>query len=354
MELIAGRGRGLFAIPALGVLHVLSWFYGALISIRNWYYNRWSLPVWLEVPVISVGNITVGGTGKTPMAIWLCKQMLKRKLKPAVLSRGYKATDTTGPDELLLVNRQCPEAVAVAHPNRPDAGRLAVQEYKAEAAILDDGFQHRRLGRDLDIVLIDATRPFGYEHLLPRGLLREPLENLKRAEAIVITRCEQCDVPAIQKIENRIEQICPQVPIVHAVHRPSGFTDLAGKLISAPVGRRAGCFAGIARPEAFVNSLIETSVSIAETRWWPDHHAYTPADAELIIQWIKQAQLDCLITTEKDAVKLASMEVDWPVPVTVLRIELQIISSDRKVMDDLIDTMLRDYKEQVEPKDATD
>ena len=187
MTLIAGGG-GLGASVMRGLLRGPAWLYGRGMAIRNAYYNKWALPIWLEAPVISVGNLTVGGTGKTPMTLWLCRRMLERGRKPAVLSRGYKATRGGIADEILMLSQCCPEAVVVAHPNRAAAGRLAIAEYQAGAIILDDGFQHRRVGRDLDIVLIDATLPFGYEHLLPRGLLREPVHSLRRAEAVVVTR----------------------------------------------------------------------------------------------------------------------------------------------------------------------
>ncbi|MHC4442722.1 MAG: tetraacyldisaccharide 4'-kinase [Planctomycetota bacterium] len=354
MELISGHRRGVLALLVRGLLRILSWLYAVVIGIRNHYYDRWSFPIWLEVPVISVGNLTVGGTGKTPMTIWLCQQMLKLGRKPAVLSRGYKASEQSGPDELLLVGRHCPEAVAVGNPNRVSAGELAIEKYAVKSAILDDGFQHRRMGHDLDIVLIDATLPFGYEYLLPRGLLREPVSNLKRAEAIVITRCDQCEPATIKEIEARIRQINPEVPIVHAVHKATGFTDLSGKEVPPPLGRRAGCFAGIARPEAFVNTLIEMNVSIADARWWPDHHGYLSADVELIGEWVRQSQLDCLVTTEKDAVKLESLEADWPVPLISLVVEMDMLNDGEKVLNDVITTMLRDHQEQPEPTIAND
>src|SRR5687767_13016906 len=153
LELISKQRRGLLASIACGGLSALSWFYAAAIKIRNGYYDRFSLPIWLEVPVISVGNLTVGGTGKTPMSIWLCERMLERDLKPAVLSRGYKGSAESGADEMLLVSRRVPKAIVIANPDRAKAGELATAEYDARIVILDDGFQHRRLGRDLDITL---------------------------------------------------------------------------------------------------------------------------------------------------------------------------------------------------------
>jgi len=345
IELISGRRGGLLAVPGRGLLRGLSWGYGGLIRLRNRYYDRWALPAWLAVPVISVGNLTVGGTGKTPMALWLCRRLLERGLKPAVLSRGYKASQEGLADELLLISRRCPEAVAVAHANRIAAGHLAVNQYGVQVAVLDDGFQHRRLGRDLDLVLVDATRPFGYGHLLPRGLLREPIRGLQRADAVVVTRCDQCPARGLADLDAAIRGVNPQVPVVHAVHRPTGFADLAGRPVHPPARSGLGCFAGIARPEAFARTLADMNITPADIRWWPDHHVYTPADVEVIRSWAREGRLKALVTTEKDAVKLAALEADWPVPVTALRVEIEMLGDGDRILAELIDTMLSEHEE---------
>lgn len=328
---------------ARGGLCALSGLYAAGIKVRNAYYDRFSLPIWLDVPVISVGNLTVGGTGKTPMSIWLCERMLERGLKPAVLSRGYKGSAESGADELLLVSRRVPKAVVVANPDRAKAGELAITEYDTQVAVLDDGFQHRRLGRDLDIVLIDATQPFGYGHVLPRGLLREPLTGLRRAEAVVITRCDQVRESELVALEANIRQIHPDVPVVRSVHRPKGFVDLHGGPVAEP-GKRIGAFAGIARPEAFLRSAASVGYVAVDHRWWPDHHAYTPQDVQSLAQWARDAGFDALVTTEKDAVKLAKMPAEWPVPVVALRVEIEMLDDGDKILGQLIDRMLADHE----------
>ncbi len=352
IQLISGERRGLGPLLGRGVLRGLSWGYGLGVSVRNRYYDRWALPIWLEVPVISAGNLTVGGTGKTPMTLWLCRRLLERGLKPAVLSRGYKVSKEGLADELLMVSRRCPEAVAIANPDRAAAGRLAVQDYGVQAAVLDDGFQHRRLGRDLDIVLIDATRPFGYGHLLPRGLLREPIRGLSRAEAVVVTRCDQCEPGALADVDAALRPVNPHVPIVHAVHRPAGFAELDGSEVAGPGGARIGCFAGIARPQSFERTLADTGIASADARWWPDHHVYTLADVDLIHTWVEGARLDSLVTTEKDAVKLAALDADWPVPVAALRVDIEMLDDGDKILTNLIDAMLREHEEADEPETA--
>jgi tetraacyldisaccharide 4'-kinase len=344
MRTISGQATGVGAMAARGLLRGLGCLYGSVLRVRNAYYDSWMGPAWLNVPVISVGNLTVGGTGKTPMCVWLCRRLLERGFKPAVVSRGYKASQEGLADELLMISRQCPKAVAVANPNRFRAGCLAIEEYGANVAVLDDGFQHRRLGRDLDIVLIDATRPFGFGYVLPRGLLREPLNGLRRADAVIVSRCDQCEPARLGEIGAAIRAIHPEVPVVHAVHRASGFVDLAGREMSQPPGGRMACFAGIARPEAFERTLAGTGLQVADARWWPDHHCYRAEDVELIRRWAERAGLDALVTTEKDAVKLASLKTDWPVPIAVLRIEMEMFGDGERVLLGLIDEVLRDYE----------
>ena len=330
-----------------GVLRLLSWDYRILIAVRNWWLGKIVMATYLDPPTISVGNITVGGTGKTPMTIWLCEQMLARGRKPAVLSRGYKASEQGG-DEILLVSQRCPEAVAIAHPDRGAAGRLAVSEYGVQAIILDDGFQHRRVYRDLDIVLIDATRPFGFGYLLPRGLLREPVKNLRRCHAIVITRADQCDRSQLDQIEARIREVHPDVPMVGAVHRPAGLTDLDGQPFALASRSRIGCFAGIARPEAFLRTLAGMGHHVAETRWWQDHHDYSDKDIAALRAWAHDQRLDVLVTTEKDAVKLRTIEAEWSVPVAVLRVDMVLLDDGEQVLAGLIDEMLKEHEDDDE------
>ena len=347
-ELISGRRRGPGAWVVRALLRPAAALYGMVLRARNWYYDRWAFPHWLDVPVISVGNLTVGGTGKTPMVIHLCRIMQQRGRKPAVLARGYKASREGLADELLLISVRVPGAVAIANPNRALAGEFAIQEHGAKAIILDDGFQHRRVGRDLDIVLIDATLPFGYGHILPRGLLREPLRGLARAELVIITRADRVDAAALRDIESTIRRHHPEVPILHAEHGPAGLFSFDGRRQEPPQGR-IGAVAGIARPDAFAATLAGMGLRPAATWWFDDHHAYTPADLTSLVEWARREQLDALIVTEKDAVKLAAIEFDWPLPVLALRIDIRLHGDGDKILADLIDRVLRDHEEHDEP-----
>ena len=343
LNLISGKRRGAMSAAARFLLRGCAMGYRSVIALRNHYYNTVAMPFWLDVPVISVGNLTVGGTGKTPMTLWICRQLLARGRKPAVLSRGYKASAEGLADELLMITRLCPQAVAIAHADRRAAGRLAVTEYGAQAAVLDDGFQHRKMGRDLDLLLIDATRPFGFGHLLPRGLLREPIHNLRRAGAIIVTRCDQATPEAMAEIESTVRWHSSDIPLVRAVHRPVGFVDLSGHEAPAPAAGRVGALAGIARPDAFERTLADAGVKVSDHLRLADHHVYSAADVESIGGWIRTAGLDAVVTTEKDAVKLERLEARWPVPILTLRIEIAMLDGGDKVVGDLIDEVLRDF-----------
>ena len=343
IEILNGNRRGVLASSIRGVLWGASKAYGGLLRLRNTWYDSLALPKWLDVPVISVGNLTVGGTGKTPMCGWLCRTLLDRGLKPAVLSRGYRASREGLADELVMLSRQFPQAVLVAHPDRYRAGLMATECYGAQAVILDDGFQHRRVGRDLDLLLIDTTRPFGFGHVLPRGLLREPARGLLRADCVVLTRCDQTEPQQVETLQAEIRRLHPQVPMVRAVHRPRGFTGLDGKPMEVGSGTRIGCFSGIARPDAFEQTLAAYGIRPADTQQWPDHHEYTAADADLIRRWVEQAKLDKLVTTEKDAVRLAALKIDWPVPIGALHIEMEMLDDGEAVLNGLVDGMLKEH-----------
>lgn len=354
LDLLAGRTRGPVAAATRAALGALALPYRAVTGLRNAWFDYVAFPAWLDVPTISVGNLTVGGTGKTPLTLWLCERLLGRGLKPAVLSRGYRADEEGRADELMLVTRRCPKAVAVGHPDRAASGRLAIEEYHVRAAILDDGFQHRRLGRDLDIVLIDAMEPWGHGRLLPRGLLREHPKGLRRADVAVITRCDQVEADALAALTRTINELNPDIPVIRCAHEPTGFVDLHDQEMALSKSARIGLFAGIARPEAFARTMAGFHAAPADTFWWPDHHIYSPEDARELIAWSRDARLDALVTTEKDAVKLAGLEVDWPVPVAALRIEIEFWGHDDKILERLIDQALEEYKNVRESQPRSD
>lgn len=344
MRIISGQARSLPSAAARLGLSGLASGYANLMRFRNFYYDYVKQPKFLPAPVFSVGNLTVGGTGKTPMCIWLCEELLRRDLKPAVLSRGYKSREGGMADELIMLSRRCPEAVAIANPDRMAAGEMAIKEFGAQAVILDDAFQHRRIDRDLDIVLVDATQPFGYEHVLPRGLLREPMGGLRRADVVILTRCNQADGSSIAETTRRIQALKPDVPVLRAHHRPHGFFGLNGESMSAPSGRRIGCLAGIARPQALGQTLLDMDLPLVAILGLADHHVYRSLDLPVFEQWIEEEGLDAIVTTEKDAVKLAELGWDAPVPISVLRVAIDFVDDDERATGELIDETLRSHR----------
>ncbi len=272
------------------------------------------------LPVISVGNITVGGSGKTPVAIWLAQLLHARGLKPAVIARGYGAADGALNDEMLLAARKCPYAVVLANPDRV-AGIDEAAFHGARLAILDDAFQHRRVRRNVDIVLVDATRGFGNGHMLPAGPLREPIGSLKRADIVLLTRVEQVGPERLAKLCEQIRRWAGEaVSIGRISFRQSSLTDLKFAPADGPAGP-AGVFAGIGNFGAFVETCRQAGVEVAGQMALPDHCRYDEALCRRIADWAAGSHLACLVTTEKDAAKLSRIEWRWPVPVRVLGIE---------------------------------
>ncbi|MBN1489943.1 MAG: tetraacyldisaccharide 4'-kinase [Phycisphaerae bacterium] len=332
-SLIAGRRAGVWAGLQRAALSVLSAGYRCGIGIRNAWYDYGVGVRSLPVPVISVGNLTVGGTGKTPMTLWLCEQLRREGRKPAVLSRGYRAAPGTPPDELAMLTHRCPQAVFVAHPDRLRSGLLAIESHGADVLVLDDGFQHRRVARDLEIVLIDATCPFGYGHVLPRGLLREPLSSLRRANVLVVTRADQVSAGELDALCRTLAKQALDCPILRCVHRPAGFTSLDGEPVESPApSRRVGLFAGIARPAAFEQTIAGLGLSAVPLRWYRDHHAYAPEDVAELAALARQQDVECLVTTEKDAVKLVPLTTTWPCPVCVVRVDVDFLGGDDTIL----------------------
>ncbi|MHC4480063.1 MAG: tetraacyldisaccharide 4'-kinase, partial [Planctomycetota bacterium] len=207
--------RGPFLLLARALLRGAAGGYGLGVALRNGLYRiGWRRPRRVGVPVISVGNITAGGTGKTPFVAWLARLLVIRKRWPAILSRGYGRDRRLGvDDENALLARLTPQVPIVVNSDRLEGAESAVSQHAADVLILDDGFQHRRIARDLDVVLIDALWPFGAGHLLPRGLLREPLGGLRRAGFFLITRADLVSAGRLRAIKERLSELGPGTPL---------------------------------------------------------------------------------------------------------------------------------------------
>jgi tetraacyldisaccharide 4'-kinase len=326
-NLISGRASERSAKLLRVLLTALSWPYALVVRLRNALYSSGLLRTHrANAAVISVGNLTTGGTGKTPLVVWLCQYTRQKGYRSAILTRGYKTQKEPMSDEPAVLAARCPDAQVIVNPDRVAGANEAINTYGAKVVILDDGFQHRRLGRDVDIVTVDATRPFGYNRLLPAGLLREPVTALRRAHAVVITRCDQVSRERLEQIEREIRRIHPQAVIATSTHVPVragsygdpeiGLDELRGKKVFA--------FCGVGNPQAFFDTIREIGCSLRGTRRFDDHCRYTDTCLGELCRQADLCKVDFMVTTQKDWTKIAQLNrpAEGP-PLAYLAIELQ-------------------------------
>jgi tetraacyldisaccharide 4'-kinase len=314
----------------------LSLLYGGAIRVRAWMYRKgWLKQKRLKATVISVGNLTVGGTGKTPIVIWLAEKFLAEGKSVAILSRGYRGSNGTS-DEIELMRFRLQGRVAFGvGKNRFAVGRRLETQQPIDIFILDDGFQHLQLARDLDILLLDASRPMREEVLLPAGRLREPLSAMNRANLVVFTRTET--VPGILEAVEKLSEF----PVFAAATRLLGFRRYGGGIpLQSAKEIGAGpffAFCGLGNPEAFFRDLQTWGLSICGQAVFADHHRYTEHDVLKLKEAGNKAGANAFVTTEKDAQNLSGLMVEER-PVYVSVIDLVIIpeAGFRKVLDRLL------------------
>jgi tetraacyldisaccharide 4'-kinase len=322
------------------LLFLLSFVYRAVVRLRLLAYSRGLFRSRrLPIPVISVGNITIGGTGKTPAVILIAGILRSRGKRPVILSRGYGRKDESsieaavGPgadcerigDEPALMAARLKDIPVVVGRDRLAAGREALDRYRPDVAVLDDGFQHLRLARDLDIVLIDGADPFGSGKLFPAGILREPLRELRRADAVVITRSDRAkDLGQVRELIRE----CTAAPVFTSRHAPAGLADLRSgevRQVASLRGAPVFAFAGIARPEGFFALLAEQGALVKGSASYADHHRYTMDDLASLYRRSADSGAVMLVTTEKDGIKLRDMQ---PEGIWALRIEMEVLEKD--------------------------
>lgn len=343
IALISGRDRGIGARLGRAGLRVCGVGYAAAMRGRNALFDRGLRAVHpLGRPTISVGNVTTGGTGKTPVVAWLADRLRVTGERPAILTRGYRATAAAGSDEARLLAAALGADVPVEVNADRVAGAAAViaRSPAATCFVLDDGFQHRRAGRDFDLVLIDATCPFGYGRVLPAGLLREPLSGLRRADAVLITRADR--VKDIKSVTRMIRQHTPTAPIFQVANRLFGLIDALGRPVTLRRGELLSAVAGIGNPAVFFEQISELAARPPMTRTVPDHHDYTPADLDGLFIWAESSRAAALVTTEKDWVKLMRLPGinDGPVPVWRAQQSLDFQDGDEDTLLTLIRSRL--------------
>jgi tetraacyldisaccharide 4'-kinase len=324
-DILSGERRGPAWSSLRAVLSVASGPYALAVRCRRWAYRKGFLPSHSAGrPVISVGNITAGGSGKTPMVAWLSGLLTQAGRKPAVLIRGYKGQGGEGDEAKMLREALGQPALVIEGPDRVESAKRAVRQ-GADVLIMDDGFQHLRLRRDLDIMLIDATNPFGMGRCLPRGLLREPVKAISSADAIVITRSNAVSAQELAALSSRLTELAPNALKAAAVHRPSAvIEDGVARDISILRGKRVFAFCGLGNPRAFFRTLAELGASLAGEAAFADHARYDSLQMEYIMSQAARCNAEALITTAKDAVKIAAANLSMPL--WVLQVHMDITS----------------------------
>ncbi len=328
---------------------MFSRLYGTITDARNSLYERGVFKSFsLDVPVISIGNITVGGTGKTPLVALIAGILADQGEKVCILTRGYgrenpkqrvvvsdgekilARVEQAGDEPFELAQKLFGKAVIIADANRVAAGNWAREKFGVTVFVLDDAFQHRRIRRDLDIVCVDATNPFGNKKTLPSGILREPIENLQRADAIVITRANLAE--DISNLKSEISEYNLHCPIFTAANKISSvirLTDFPAetqsleerqKLNDKAQKTKSLAFCALGNPNNFFEQLRQENFELTATRAFPDHHFYTQSDIENFSAKAKKSGAEILLTTAKDAVKLKDLK--FGVPCSVIESEM--------------------------------
>lgn len=328
--------------------------YGTVTRTRLALYRRGFLrSSKLDGPVISVGNMTAGGTGKTPLVEYVARIVAAGGRRVCILTRGYGRNDPgrqvlvsdgtkilateleAGDEPLLLAQRLKGLAAVISNANRLAAGQWALANLKSEVFILDDGFQHLRLARDLNIVTVDASDPWGNGHLLPKGLLREPKQGLRRADCIVLTRCDQ--VNDVNFLQREIQDINPNATLLTSRMRTRSFVRLGAGEAVKEAPQAVAAFSAIGNHDSFIRQLNFEGVNPVTVTRFRDHYRYTQSDLDEIVSKAKSAGAEALVTTAKDAVKLTNLSLSMPC--YVLDIEIEVENEDQ--LGQLIHQVLR-------------
>lgn len=331
------------------VLPPLSALYGAAVRTRLAAYSRGLLRVSrLARPVISVGNITVGGTGKTPLVEWICRAVAEDGKQVCILTRGYRRerpnervvvsdgktiqaeVDKAGDEPFLLAKSLIGKAAVISDANRLSAGEWAIHKLGTDIFVLDDGFQHLQLFRNLNVLVIDATNPFGGRQLLPAGRLREPLSAMARADCTVITRADYAE--NIESLRAEITHRTSKRPVFTSTMRSDGLRTLNDRMASASPGIKVAAFCGVGNPNSFFSQLQSSGYAVVCQQQFPDHHSYTQADIDSVVKSATTSRAEALVTTTKDAVKLTELNIQFDCYVLPIEIVLDQADDFRKLL----------------------
>ena len=332
------------------VLPPLSLLYGAVTSARLKLYRRGTFQTTkLDRPVISVGNLTTGGTGKTPLVELVARTVAAQGKKVCILTRGYGRKDPhvqvivsdgydvlaspaeAGDEPYLLATRLTGVAAVISSADRIAAAREAIKDFGTDCFVLDDGFQHLRLARDLNILTIDATNPWGGGSLLPHGRLRESPEGLARTDCVVITRCDQ--VEDISDLREEIKRISGDRPIFNSHMHNVAVTALKNGAASVAPAARVAAFCAVGNPGSFFESLRRAEYELALQKAFMDHHVYSQEEIDLLTREAEKAGATALITTAKDAVKLRALSFAMPCYVLESEIVIDEVEAFRQLLN---------------------
>ena len=330
-NLATDKYKGIILIPLKFLLYLCSLIYGLFIRILILF--RSIRPSRLSCKVISVGNITVGGTGKTVLVEYIAKYLRGQGARIAIVSRGYKRPPETIGDEPAMLRQKLNDVPVIVDANRRRAARLAVEDFGCDTVILDDGFQQWGIRKDLEILTIDSNCPFGNGHMIPRGILREPLSSLRRADIFVLTKTDLGQSTA--KLKAALAAKNPRAVIFDSVHKPLAFYDVCDQNQFFPLdalkGKTAVAFCGIGDPQSFDSLIIGIGIKLGLSLRFQDHHDYTKEDITKIIKRANEKGINTIITTEKDASRIFCLPHTWDnqfkasnLKLLALRIELKI------------------------------
>jgi tetraacyldisaccharide 4'-kinase len=348
---ISGARRGWLANAVRGMLWLASYPYGLVMLVRNRAYDLgWLKQAQSSIPVVSVGNLTVGGTGKTPAVAFLARWFRERQVRVAIVSRGYGALENDRNDEAKELEEKLPDVPHLQNPDRIAAVQLAFEELDSQLVLLDDGFQHRRLARDLNILMLDALEPFGYGHLLPRGLLREPIRSLKRVDVIIVSRADQVSDQKLADLRTVLQRYAPKAAWVEAIHEPQALRNYAGEQASLDrlAGARVLAFCGLGNPRGFLQTLRQRSVNVVDQVLFPDHHPFQASDLERLAQLAHASKADMFVCTGKDLPKIGLTE--WHgMPIWALDISLTIQAGLEPLEERLQQVLARVEQAAIDP-----
>ncbi|MDP6924089.1 MAG: tetraacyldisaccharide 4'-kinase [Candidatus Scalindua sp.] len=319
LSILSGQQRGFIAAIVKSTLSAFTLPYLVVLNTRNSLYrNAIVKSTRLPVKVISIGNITTGGTGKTPLVEFSVKYLCEIGRKVAVLSRGYGGDNSSQEgdemvnDECLALVENLKDVPVLAGSDRVKNGEKAINDFGVDCVVLDDGFQHLRLKRDLDIVIIDALNPFGGENLIPRGSLREPLQHLERADLFIISHCDQGNEQTTRSIYTKLNRINHNAPVCESIHNPVHFDNIAdGSVVELEwiTGKKVYALSAIGNPQSFANTLKGLGADPIKHKVFQDHHVYTKEEIDSVITEAQSLGADAIVVTQKDIVKIRKMNI---------------------------------------------